>query len=87
MSVLEPYPTLTEFEPFWWTQHKDPTNRKLHVVGSTFAMLCWAYFMWNRDLIWIIYGLLFNYGFAWNGHYFYEGNRPATFRYPWWSLY
>ncbi len=26
------------------------------------------------------------YGFAWVGHFFFEHNRPATFKHPWYSL-
>ena len=29
---------------------------------------------------------LIGYGFAWVGHFFFEKNRPATFKNPWYSL-
>jgi hypothetical protein len=35
---------------------------------------------------WLPAGLVFGYGCAWFGHYRFEKNKPATFKYPFYSF-
>jgi len=35
---------------------------------------------------WALAPIVMGYGFSWVGHFFAEKNRPATFKYPVWSL-
>ena len=36
--------------------------------------------------IWLAAIPVIGYGFAWEGHFFFEKNKPATFTYPFYSL-
>ena len=38
------------------------------------------------DWLWLPAAVICGYGFAWVGHFFFEKNRPATFRHPIYSL-
>jgi hypothetical protein len=83
MKKIETY---SEFYRFYLSEHKDRTCRKLHFIGTlgVFILIFLALFQGQSNLWYFV--PLMGYGFAWIGHYFFEKNKPATFKYPLWSL-
>jgi hypothetical protein len=117
-----------EFWPYYLSEHRNPTSRRLHFVGTTGflaslvgstalnpltfpaamagfgALLADAMRRGEADKpslghiagmlalptlaapLTFPAGVVFAYGCAWAGHFGIEKNRPATFRYPLWSL-
>ncbi|HUL66346.1 MAG TPA: Mpo1-like protein [Burkholderiaceae bacterium] len=80
------YTTFREFYPFYLSEHSNQTCRRLHFVGSTLALLCLVLLLVTGNGRWFLSALIAGYGFAWIGHFFFEKNRPATFRQPLYSL-
>lgn len=79
---------LASFEVFWpyyVAQHRDPVNRALHFLGTSLALAALAAAA-TLSPWWVLAAPLAGYGPAWTGHYFFEKNKPATLRYPLWSL-
>lgn len=78
--------TFREFYPYYLSEHRNPTCRKLHFAGSTLVimLLVAAIATGTWWLLWLV--PIAGYGFAWVGHFAFEKNRPATFKYPLWSL-
>ncbi len=74
------------FYPFYLSEHSNRTSRRLHFIGSCGVLLCVAMLLWTGQLRWLGGALLCGYGFAWVGHFFFEKNRPATFRHPLYSF-
>ncbi len=80
---------ITRYSEFWLyylREHARPLTRALHYVGSGLAILCLlagALGVSNAFIAAPIAG----YAFAWFAHIAVEHNRPATFRYPLWSLF
>jgi hypothetical protein len=75
-----------EFYPYYLGEHSDPTCRRLHVFGTSLAIaLAIAAVVLGE---WWLFAAVpvAGYGFAWVGHFFFERNRPATFRHPLYSL-
>lgn len=75
-----------EFYPFYLGEHRNVVCRRLHFIGSCVALACAGLAIWQRNGWWLLAALLSGYAFAWIGHFFFEKNRPATFRYPLWSF-
>ena len=77
--------TFEEFWPYYVSQHRNPTCRALHFVGTALVITCLVAAVLLSPF-WLLAALFVGYGFAWIGHLFFERNRPATFTYPLWSL-
>lgn len=78
--------TFEEFWPYYLGEHRSPINRGLHYVGTSMAIGSLTTGILTLNPIPIAAAPLFGYGFAWLGHFVVESNRPATFKYPLWSL-
>lgn len=77
--------SFSAFFPYYLREHARPACRRLHYIGTglTFVALAAAIFVspW-----WLVAVPVAGYGFAWVAHFTVEKNKPATFRYPLWSL-
>ncbi len=80
------YRSYAEFYPYYLEEHRDPTCRRLHFVGTTLVLLVLVAAVVTGRWILLVAMPVVGYGFAWVGHFFYEHNRPATFTHPLYSL-
>ena len=80
------YESFEEFWPFYVGEHANKWTRRLHFVGTTAAVSVLGTALIKRRPALIPLALVAGYGPAWFSHFFIEKNRPATFKYPLWSL-
>jgi hypothetical protein len=83
---MSAYASFREFYPFYLSEHRNRTCRRLHFVGTLLVLATVAAALLARDARWLWLAPLFGYGFAWVGHYAFEKNRPATFKHPLYSF-
>lgn len=86
MSEEERIQSFAEFYPFYLNEHSNAVCRALHYVGTSLGFTIMVYAVVSGRYLLILAGLVAGYAFAWVGHFFFEHNRPATFRYPFWSF-
>ena len=78
--------TYAEFWPFYLREHSKPATRAWHFAGAALSLVALALAIATRHWWWLFGIPLMGYGAAWISHFGIEHNRPATFKYPWWSL-
>ncbi|EGK08530.1 transmembrane protein [Desmospora sp. 8437] len=74
-----------EFWPFYLSQHRSPRTRRWHFAGTGMVFLCLVLAIFVRWWF-LLLAPVIAYGLAWYSHFFVEGNKPATFGHPVWSL-
>lgn len=80
------FQSFRDFYQFYLSEHCDRTCRRLHFVGSLLGLVCLGAFLITLKWYLIPLGLLLGYGFAWIGHFFFEHNKPASFKFPLYSF-
>jgi hypothetical protein len=78
--------SFAEFWPYYLGEHRSPVCRGLHYFGTSVALLTVVTAAVTGHGWLVPLALVFGYGPAWVGHFFVEHNRPASFKYPLWSL-
>ena len=80
------FKTLAEFYPYYLMEHRNLTSRILHFIGTGLVVLCLIAALLFHSYYFLLVMPVVGYGFAWVGHFFFEKNKPATFKYPRYSL-
>ncbi|MEX2299096.1 MAG: DUF962 domain-containing protein [Dongiaceae bacterium] len=78
------------YRAFWQRYlllHRKEGSRRLHYLGSAFAPLLLLWALIHGPIWLLLFVPLAGYLPAWAGHFLIEGNRPATFGHPLWSIW
>lgn len=86
MNTSKTFTRFAEFYPYYLSEHRNPTCRRLHFVGTSLVIFFLALAIGRGSWLLLLAVPVAGYGFAWAGHYLFEKNRPATFQHPLYSL-
>lgn len=80
------FTSFAEFYPYYLQEHSNDVCRRLHYVGSLLVLGILGYALFTQQWLWLLALPFAGYGFAWVGHFVFEKNKPATFKYPLYSF-
>jgi hypothetical protein len=76
----------TEFWDFYVSEHSLPATRLLHFIGTSLGISLLIFFVYRGQWYFFPAFFIVGYAFAWFAHFVVEKNRPASFRFPFWSF-
>ena len=75
-----------EFYRFYLTEHSNVMSRRLHVLGSIAGLYGIYKTIKTGRKRYLLKGIVTGYACAWVGHFFFEKNKPASFKQPLYSF-
>ena len=75
-------PSEQKFYDFYLDEHRNMACRRLHFAGSSFGLLGLAKSVKTGSAKPLLKGIAAGYACAWVGHFFFEKNKPASFKFP-----
>lgn len=85
-ETTDRFNSFAEFYPYYLQEHSNDVCRRLHYVGSLLVLSILGYALVTQQWLWLLALPLAGYGCAWVGHFVFEKNKPATFKYPLYSF-
>jgi len=76
----------SEFWDFYVQEHSLPLTRLLHFIGTSLGIILLVWFIARGTWYYFPVFFIVGYAFAWFAHFFVEKNKPASFKYPFWSF-
>jgi hypothetical protein len=84
--TMAAYESFAAFYPYYLSEHSNRTCRRLHFIGTSIGLVLLLHAFSTLNFWWLLAGVVQGYAWAWVGHFFFEHNRPATFKYPFYSF-
>ena len=83
---MERYKTFKEFYPSYLSEHDNKYTKLMHFIGTSIGLVFLINFLLSFNFLYLLFAFISGYAFAWVGHFFIEKNKPATFKYPFYSF-
>jgi len=83
---MERYKTFKDFYPYYLSEHDSKYTKLMHFIGTSIGLVFLINFLLSFNFLYLLFAFISGYAFAWVGHFFIEKNKPATFKYPFYSF-